>query len=131
VKLVVSGSRGLYSRKIEDLIEQTINKLKEKFKIEIKEIVHGDCRKSPDQSAHDYCIRTGMKETKFPADWNGPLKKGAGFKRNVDMAEYGDILLSIMKHGGTNGSKHMVEVMRINKKRVILLIYHPDTEMLD
>lgn len=83
MKLVVSGSRGLYSKKIEDLIEQTINKLKEKFKIEIKDIVHGDCRKSPDQSAHDYCIRTGMKETKFPADWNGPLKKVQALKETL------------------------------------------------
>lgn len=122
MKLVVSGSRGLFGSQIEEQIEQTILLLKEKYKIEIKEIVHGDCKKSPDESASFMAQKLKIKETKFPADWNGPLKKGAGFKRNVDMAEYGDILLSIW-NGVSPGSKHMIDEMRKHKKRVILLLW--------
>lgn len=50
----------------------------------------------------------------FPAQWNGPLKKGAGFARNVTMAKYGDALLSV--NSGSSGSQHMIECMKkLNK----------------
>lgn len=44
----------------------------------------------------------------FPADWN-QFKRAAGFKRNVQMAEYADALIAFWD-GKSPGTKNMIEL---------------------
>lgn len=58
----------------------------------------------------------------FPADWNGPLGKGAGFARNTSMANFADVLVAFWD-GQSKGTKHMITTMERLGKPVFIFDY--------
>lgn len=69
-------------------------------------VIHGAAR-GADTLADEWAARKGIDRLACPADWNGPLKKGAGFARNQSMLEdhKPDIVVAF---AGGNGTADMV-----------------------
>lgn len=74
--------------------------------INIDEIVSGGA-KGADSLGEQFAKEKSIKVIKFPADWV-KHKKGAGFIRNVEMAEYANILIAFWD-GKSSGTKHMID----------------------
>ena len=53
---------------------------------------------------NDYPIK------KFPADWDA-FGKSAGYRRNVEMAEYADMLIAFWD-GKSKGTEHMINIAK-------------------
>lgn len=70
--------------------------------LDITEVVSGGAR-GIDTEGEIWAQETGIPIKRFPAEWN-KYGKGAGFKRNVQMAEYADALVVFP---GGNGTNHM------------------------
>ena len=60
-----------------------------------------------DRLGERYAKEHGYKVIYMPADWD-LYGKSAGFKRNVQMAEYADALVAFWD-GVSFGTKHMIE----------------------
>lgn len=61
----------------------------------------------------------------FPAKWqraDGSTDRGAGYKRNTEMAAFGDVLLACWD-GQSKGTLHMIQTMHIANKPVYILNY--------
>jgi hypothetical protein len=56
---------------------------------------------------------------KFPANWS-KYGKSAGYKRNVEMADYADMLVAFWD-GKSKGTKHMINIAE-NKELVVKVI---------
>jgi len=71
----------------------------------------------------------GYELEKHPAQWriNGRYDKGAGFKRNVAMAEAGNALIALQ---GGRGTRHMIQTMRDEGKVIYLLNAKGETWVL-
>ena len=57
----------------------------------------------------------------FPADWNN-LGRGAGYKRNAQMAEYADALIAFW-NGKSKGTKHMIDSAKSKNLKVRVVRY--------
>lgn len=68
-----------------------------------------------------FCKEFGYAWVEFPADWNGPHKKGAGFVRNVDMGDVGTDLITFWD-ARSPGTKHMIEVANDKKLHVVTVL---------
>lgn len=114
-KLIIAGSR--------DITDYAL--VKEAYynsDFQATEIVSGAAKRGVDPLGERLSEEIlGKKATLFEADWDGPLKKGAGFARNVQMADYADGLLAIWDTRSP-GTKHMIETAR-QKGLVIKVIY--------
>ena len=63
------------------------------------------------------CMKT--EPVKMAADWN-KHGKSAGYKRNSEMSEIGDVLVACWD-GKSRGTKHMIDTMRkLNKPTYVL-----------
>lgn len=103
MKLVIAGTRTINA----DI--ETMDMCLEYYDLQPTEIVCGMAR-GIDMSGYKYAEFMGIEIAEFPADWNGPLKKGAGHARNKAMAEYADALLLIWD-GKSTGSANMKKQM--------------------
>lgn len=76
-------------------------------------VVHGACPTGADAHAGDWAAVAGQFTTSVtveapPADWRpgGVLDRGAGFRRNAAMVQYGaDVCLAFI-HRGSRGASH-------------------------
>lgn len=73
------------------------------------EIVSG-CARGVDSLGIQFAEKYGLKLTKFPANWN-KYGKSAGYRRNVEMAKYGDILFAFWD-GLSLGTGHMIKLAK-------------------
>jgi hypothetical protein len=71
------------------------------------EIVSGTAY-GADQLGERYAKERGYPVKQFPADWVRH-KKAAGYIRNEEMAEYGDMLIAFWD-GESKGTKHMINL---------------------
>lgn len=87
------------------------------------EIVSG-MAKGADSLAIQFARENNIPTHGFPADWiqHG---KSAGFKRNVQMADFADGLLAFWD-GQSRGTKHMINTMRRLNKPVRVIKYRSD-----
>lgn len=85
------------------------------------EIVSGGAR-GVDMLARKYAIDSGYKLTEMKPEYKHNNDRYAPLKRNIDIAEYGDILLAIWD-GKSTGTKHIIDYMKkINKPVFIHLV---------
>jgi hypothetical protein len=110
MKLLIAGSRTFDANKLFRLFD--INDLLRYFDLEWpEEFVHGGCPTGADKFCAE--IADSYHDTTdcivFKADWK-KYGKSAGPKRNMEMAEYADILILIWD-GKSKGSKNMKETM--------------------
>ena len=98
MKYIVAGSRGF----------NNYEKLKEVLdKICLEEIVSGTA-KGADTLGEKYALENDILLTAFPAKWD-EYGRSAGFRRNAEMAQYGDALVAFWD-GQSSGTKHMIDL---------------------
>lgn len=83
---------------------------------QITGVVSGDAN-GPDTHGKEFAIYFGLPLKVMPANWDGPLGKGAGFARNEDMAREADALVAVWD-GQSAGTRHMIETMQALGKPV-------------
>lgn len=84
------------------------------------QIVCGKAR-GADKLGEQYARERRYKVIYFPADWD-LYGKSAGFKRNVQMAEYADALVAFWD-GKSPGTRHMIETAKQKKLLVRVKTY--------
>lgn len=84
-------------------------------------IISGKAR-GADSFGEDFAERVNLPIEGYPADWNGPYKKAAGFIRNQQMLDSG-IDLAVQFPGG-NGTADMRK--RLDKAGVRVVEFHEE-----
>lgn len=100
MKTIIAGSRGFADYKY--MYEQLDN-----CPWNITEVVSGTA-KGADQRGERWAGHKNIPVTKFPAKWD-EYGKGAGYVRNLEMAEYADALIAFWD-GESRGTNHMIEI---------------------
>ena len=123
MRIIIAGSRVFndyetLKRKVDHLLSNT-------NEITI-EIVSGTA-KGTDRLGERYAEEKGYKITRFPADWN-TYGKSAGYIRNKQMAEYGELLIAFWD-GESKGTKMMIELAKESNVNTIIVKYAWDELM--
>ena len=110
MKTIIAGGRdfdnyNLLREKCDELIESNLT-----------EIVSGRA-KGADTLGERYAKERGYDVKLFPADWKTHGRK-AGFIRNKQMADYGEMLIAFWD-GKSSGTKNMIE----NAKKLGLIVH--------
>ena len=102
-KLIIAGSRDFDDYEL--LKNSAIDFLDDHDEVEI---VSGTAR-GADQLGERLAEDFGFSVKQFPAKWRpyGVFDKAAGYKRNIDMAEYAHALIAFWD-GKSKGTKHMI-----------------------
>lgn len=69
-----------------------------------------------DEFGEQWANATKIPVERYPADWN-KYGKGAGYKRNLDMANEADALIAIW-NGKSKGTMHMINIANKNNLKV-------------
>lgn len=85
-------------------------------------LVGGEARSGADKFIKRYAKAYRYKYTGFPADWDGPYRKGAGFHRNKQMFDQLTHLVAFWDYKSP-GTKHMIELTKSDHSRVVLQVY--------
>jgi hypothetical protein len=101
MKVIIAGSRTIKDYK---LVESAIKN--SGFKI--TEVVCG-CASGVDTLGEKWALANNIKVKKFPADWD-KYGRSAGYKRNVQMAEYADACIVVYTGPKSAGSQHMIDI---------------------
>lgn len=118
LKVIVAGSRYFNDyKKLEKNLDNLVNYLKNK-KYNIVQIISGTC-KGADLLGERYAKENNIDIVRFPAKWNTYGKK-AGYLRNLQMGEYGDILVAFPV-GESKGTYNMINIMKKLKKEYIII----------
>lgn len=113
MKVIIAGSRSFSNyKKLKDFCDKILINKKE------VEIVSGTAR-GTDQLGERYAKEKGYKLTLFPADWD-KYGKSAGYKRNIQMAEYADSLIAFWDKK-SKGTKHMIDIAHQYKLKVRII----------
>lgn len=70
-------------------------------------VVSGGAR-GADRLGEKYAVENDLKLRQFPAEWD-TYGKSAGYRRNVQMADYAEALLAFWD-GESKGTKHMIDI---------------------
>lgn len=85
---------------------------------EITEVVSG-CARGVDALGEQWAKANGKPIKQFPADWKAH-GKSAGYRRNMEMADYADQLIAVWD-GTSAGTHHMIECANQKGLRVYVL----------
>jgi predicted Rossmann fold nucleotide-binding protein DprA/Smf involved in DNA uptake len=108
MKTIIAGSRIVTDYEIVKLAV-------EKSHINITTVISGGA-KGVDSLAIKYAGESGLGLVVMPAEWNR-YGKSAGFKRNEEMAKFGEALIAIWD-GKSRGTEHMIFKARMAGLRV-------------
>ncbi len=110
MKVIIAGSRSINSmEELEAAIAAS--------GFTISEVVCG-CANGVDTLGEWWAKKNEIPVTYFPAEW-GKYGKTAGFKRNAEMANYGEALIALWD-GASNGTRNMVNQAKIKNLPVFL-----------
>lgn len=110
MKVIIAGSRRNTSmRDVLDAVDSFPAKDK------ITEVVCGEAW-GVDSFGKYWAIKNNIPVKSFPANWN-LHGKSAGYKRNIQMAEYADALIAVSVNE-SKGTEHMINVAQ---KRGLIL----------
>ena len=84
------------------------------------EIVSG-AAKGADKLGEKYAEERDFSIKRFPADW-GTFGNAAGYRRNVEMAVYGDALIAFWD-GSSKGTEHMINIAREQDLKIRIVTY--------
>ncbi len=101
MKTIIAGSRDFDDYQ---LVKTTLLKYSD-----ITEIVSG-CAKGADSLGERFALEYAIPVKRFPANW-AAYGKTAGYRRNEQMAYYGDRLIAFWD-GQSRGTKHMIDFAR-------------------
>jgi predicted Rossmann fold nucleotide-binding protein DprA/Smf involved in DNA uptake len=114
LKIIIAGSRNITDYAF--LIQALIGAINAKVITPAYsfEIVSGGA-KGVDTLARRYAQESGYVLTEMKPQYKGKNDRGAPLRRNVDIANYGDVLVAVWD-GSSAGTKHMIEYMqKLNK----------------
>ena len=116
-KVIVAGGRDF---KNYNLLSESLYTLLNNKKPSEVEIVSGNCR-GADMLGERWSRRTATSLKKFPADWD-KYGKSAGYKRNLEMAEYADALVAFWD-GKSKGTSNMIRLAKLKGIKVRVVMY--------
>lgn len=105
MKVIVAGSRDITDY---DVVRKALDEARENG-LEITTIIEGGA-KGVDSLAARYATEHSIEHIRVPADWKR-YGRGAGRKRNEQMAAMGDALIAIWD-GKSSGTRHIIECAR-------------------
>lgn len=115
-KVIIAGSRNFNDY---ELLKQKCDIiLSEQTDIEI---VSGTAS-GADKLGEVYAKEKGYQLKQFPADWD-KYGKSAGYKRNQQMAEYGDALIAFWD-GISKGTEHMINLAKKHNLKIKIIKYN-------
>jgi hypothetical protein len=114
MKIIIAGSRSFNNY---NLLKLECDKFLNEHNISNPEIISGTAN-GADKLGEQYAKQLNIKLTQFPANWN-LYGKSAGYKRNLQMAEYADALIAFWDNN-SKGTKHMIDIA--NKLNLITKI---------
>lgn len=118
LKVIIAGSRDFNDyKKLENILDK-FNLLIKNKGYEINQIISGTC-KGADLLGERYAKENNIDIVRFPAKWNTYGKK-AGYLRNLEMGEYGNILIAF-PIGESKGTYNMINIMKKLKKEYIII----------
>lgn len=113
MKTIIAGSRDINDLR---LLEKAI----EDSGFNITEVICGGAR-GVDNLGRKWAGNGNRTPVKmFPAQWN-KFGKSAGYRRNVQMADYGEALIALWD-GKSKGTKHMIDIAISKKLKVYVHI---------
>src|SRR5687767_525131 len=99
MKTIIAGSRSITSKEKVFLVIRL-------SQFNITEVVSGTAR-GVDSLGEAWAIENNILIRHFPANWN-KYGRSAGYRRNVEMADYADALIAIWD-GSSRGTANMIE----------------------
>ena len=115
IKVIIAGGRSFDDYK--GLCKVADYKLSNQTEIEI---VSGTAS-GADQLGEKYAKERGYALKRMPANWT-KYGLSAGYKRNEEMAIYGDALI-VFWNGKSKGTKHMIELASKYKLKIKVVLY--------
>ena len=115
MKLIIAGTRTFDNYK---LLKESV--LKNINISDIEEIVSGTA-KGADSLGELFAFENDIPVKRFPANWE-KYGKSAGYRRNVEMAEYGDTLIAFWD-GVSKGTLHMINIAKNKNLKVFVIKY--------
>lgn len=115
VRIIIAGSRDFNSYK---KLEQTMDRYLELITDDV-EIICGGAR-GADSLGEIYAQLHNIKCVKFPADWD-TYGKSAGYRRNIQMAEYAAEKTGVLFafwDGKSKGTAHMIRIANDHRMEV-------------
>ena len=89
-----------------ELLERSVHHFRRSISSEIT-VISGGAR-GADALGESYAIENELRMKVFPADWD-TYGVSAGYRRNVEMAEYSEALIAFWD-GKSKGTKHMIDI---------------------
>lgn len=113
MKVIIAGSRTIQDYRI---VKTAI----ERSGFKITEVVSGTAR-GVDVLGERWAMDHNLPIKQFPADWDGN-GRGAGYIRNMEMADYADALIAVW-NGRSKGTQHMIATARKKDMEVFCFEY--------
>lgn len=121
MKLIIAGTRTFTDYQF---LKDRLDKLLSEYTGEI-EIISGACR-GVDKLGELYARQYGYPIKTFTPNWT-KYKFGAGFRRNIQMAEYATHCV-VFWDGESRGSKHMIETAMKYKLKTRIILVKPSSK---
>lgn len=115
-KVIIAGTRDFNNY---HLLKMKLDKILSNITDDIV-IVSGKAR-GADTLGEKYAKEKGYQIAEFPADWE-KFGRSAGYKRNVQMAEYADACVCFWD-GRSPGTKHMINIANQYKLQIRVVKY--------
>lgn len=115
-KVIIAGTRDFNNY---HLLKMKLDKILSNIIDDII-IVSGKAR-GADTLGEKYAKEKGYQIAEFPADWE-KFGRSAGYKRNVQMAEYADACVCFWD-GRSPGTKHMINIANQYKLQIRVVKY--------
>jgi YspA, cpYpsA-related SLOG family len=112
MKVIIAGSRG-----ITDFA--TVCDAVQRSGFPITRVISG-MAKGVDTLAVRFATDNGLPCDRYPADWT-KWGRGAGYKRNVEMARNADALIALWD-GQSRGTRHMIQVAKARGLQVFVAL---------
>ena len=122
MKVIIAGGRDFND--IHKVIERVDHHLSKCKHLDI-EIVSGTAS-GADKMGEEYADLRDYKVAQFKPDWD-KYGKGAGYKRNAEMADYADALIAFWD-GKSRGTMHMINIAKKKGLQVKVVEYIPTTK---
>ena len=119
MKVIVAGGRDFTNELV--MLNSLASLVQANIIPDNPELVCGMAR-GADLTAHHAWKQAELIIHEFPADWDGPHKRSAGYIRNAEMGRFADLLIAFWD-GESRGTKHMIGFMERLGKPVFIFNY--------
>lgn len=117
MKIIVAGGRDFEDY---DLLKESINRMIQNLNKDDITIISGTA-KGADLLGEQFAKEYNLKLIRIPANWD-KYGKGAGFKRNYEMAKLADVLIAFWDNS-SKGTMHMINIANKQKLQVKIFKY--------